>query len=80
MGLRRQEVRSSGGKKMAPRKPKFVAVVPVTCRADDEAVGNAKVEELSKGTYVYHFDASSMSPEQLRRGLSFGEFTPPKEE
>jgi hypothetical protein len=66
---------------MAPREPKFVAVIPVTSRSDGgvEAVGTAQVEELSRGIYVYHFDASSMSAEQLRRGLSFGKFTIPEE-
>jgi len=70
-----------GGKKLAPRKPKFVAEAPVTSRLDDNktVVGIAKIEQLPGGSLIAHIDASGLSAEQLRRGLSVGSFTVPEE-
>ena len=64
-------VRSSRKKRrMVPRKPVFVAKVPVC--DEDEVVTTAKVEKLSSGNLIVHIDARELSADILRRGFSFG--------
>lgn len=58
---------------MAPRKPKFVAQVPVREHGESGEgviVGTAKIEKLSSGALIAHIDASKMSADFLRRGFS----------
>jgi hypothetical protein len=65
------------GRRMTPRKPKFVAEVTVTAgpiRDTGEVIGTAKIEKMSGGVFIAHIDASNMSAEMLRRGFTLGEF------
>lgn len=66
---------------MAPKKPKFVAEVPITghLEEDGKVVGIAKIEQMPGGNLIAHIDASGMSAETFRRGFSLGSFTVPEE-
>jgi hypothetical protein len=71
--------------KLVPKKPKFVAEVPLANRLDGspeagQVVGTAKIEQLPGGDCVIHIDAEGMTAEMLRRGFSVGEFSIPDEE
>jgi hypothetical protein len=70
------------GKRVTPKKPKFVAEVSITGHHEDEGriVGRAKIEQLPGGNCVVHIDASEMTAETLRRGFSIGSFSVPDEE
>lgn len=66
--------------KMAPKKPKFVAEVPLVNRLDGhpeegEVVGMARIEQLPGGNCIAHIDASGMTADTLRRGFSIGDFS-----
>lgn len=71
--------------KMAPKKPKFIAEVPLINRLDGSpeegmVVGTARIEQLPGGAIIAHIDASGMTADMLRRGFSIGDFSIPEED
>lgn len=69
------------GRRMTPRKPKFVAVVNVTDGlrgAAGKVIGSAKVEELHN-KQIIHIDASKIPADTLLRGFSLGEISQKEE-
>lgn len=63
---------------MAPKKPKFVGVVPLVNPVghpeEGETIGTATLENLG-GKVIVHVDGNTITGETLRRGFSFGSFT-----
>lgn len=66
---------------MAPKKPNFVAEVPLLGHREEDGkiVGSARIEKMPGGSLVVHIDGSGMSAETFRRGFSLGSFTVPEE-
>jgi hypothetical protein len=65
------------GRRMTPRRPRFVAVVPVISNPKGEVIGSAKIEKMH-GKEIVHIDAGTMPADTLLRGFSLGEI-PAKE-
>jgi hypothetical protein len=66
------------GRRMTPRKPWFVAVVPVMNSSKGEVIGSAKIEKMH-GKEIVHIDAGTMPADTLLRGFSLGDI-PVKED